>query len=115
LVSGRPRAPGTWCEHLRSWWPHRNDPNVLFLDYDDLVTDPPAALRRVAAHCGLALDERDLPRIVERCSLDFLRADAARFDPRLRRRRPRPATRATQLLLLFYVEAELVSALVRRR
>jgi len=84
FVKGHPGFGGTWCEHLRSWWPHRNDPNVLFLDYDDLVTDPTAALRRVAAHCGLALDEADLPRIVERCSLDFLRAHAARFDPRLR-------------------------------
>jgi hypothetical protein len=84
FVKGHPGLGGTWCEHLRSWWPHRNDPNVLFLDYDDLVTDPPGALRRVAAHCGLALDEADLPRIVERCSLDSLRANAARFDPRLR-------------------------------
>ena len=25
-----------WSDHVLGWWKHRNDPNVLFLKYEDL-------------------------------------------------------------------------------
>ena len=84
FVRGHPALGGTWFEHLRSWWPHRRDPDILFLDYDEAVADLPGALRRVAGFCGLALDERDLPRLLERCSFEHMQRHEARFDSRLR-------------------------------
>ncbi|HEX9941430.1 MAG TPA: sulfotransferase domain-containing protein [Thermoanaerobaculia bacterium] len=30
---------GSWFKHLESWWPHRNNPNVLFLRFEDVVAD----------------------------------------------------------------------------
>jgi hypothetical protein len=84
FIAGHPRFGSTWFAHLRSWWPHLHDPDVLFLDYGDVVADLPGALQRIAGFCGLALDPAELPRILERCSFAFMRRHEACFD--LRRR-----------------------------
>jgi hypothetical protein len=74
---------GNWFRHLESWWPHRHDPNVLFFTYEGMLADLAGTVRRVAAFCGLPLDESQMPRILERCSVDFMRRHNDKFDPRL--------------------------------
>ncbi len=76
-------AGTTWFRHLRSWWPHRDDPNVLFLLYDEVVGDLAGTVRRIADFCGLEVDERELPRIVERCGIELMKRHNEKFDPRL--------------------------------
>lgn len=85
LRGGHLSMSPSWFDHLRSWWPHRNDPDVLFLDYDEMVGDLDGTIRRVAAFAGLPLDESRMPEIRERCSLASMKRHAAKLDPRLRR------------------------------
>lgn len=73
---------GSWFQHIESWWPHRNDPNVLFLRYEETVTDLAGTARKVARFCEIPLDEADVPRIVERCGFAFMRRHNDKFDPR---------------------------------
>jgi hypothetical protein len=73
----------SWFKHVESWWPHRGDPNVLFLHYEDIIVDLPGTVRRVASFCGLPLDENTLARVVERCSIPFMKQYELKFDPRL--------------------------------
>lgn len=75
----------SWFGHLESWWPHRNDPNVLFLRYEEAIRDLEGTVRKVAAFCGIPIDEREMPRILERCGLEFMKRYDAKFDPRMRR------------------------------
>jgi len=75
---------GPWFKHIESWWPHRDDPNVLFLRYEEVIADIPGTARRVAAFCGLPLDDEKMARVVERCSLPFMKHHDAKFDPRMR-------------------------------
>ena len=28
---------GLWFDHVLSWWKHRDDPNILFLTYEDRI------------------------------------------------------------------------------
>jgi hypothetical protein len=72
----------SWFEHTESWWPHRNDDDVLFLRYKDIIADLEGTARRVAAFCGLAIREVEMPRIVARCSLEFMKRHQEKFDPR---------------------------------
>lgn len=80
---GQGKIHGTWFEHLESWWPHRNDPDVLFLTFQGMTADLEGTVRRVAAFCGLPLDEAAMPRILERCGFEFMKRHSAKFDPRL--------------------------------
>jgi Sulfotransferase domain len=73
----------TWFQHLESWWPHRKDPNVLFLSYEDMITDLEGTIRKVAEFCQIPLREEEMPRILERCSLASMKRYQEKFDPRL--------------------------------
>jgi hypothetical protein len=90
FLRGNPAFGGSWFDHVASWWPHRRDPNVLFLLYDEVIADLAGTVRRIADFCGLRVDERDMPRIVERCGLAFMGRYEAQFDPRLERVSRRP-------------------------
>jgi Sulfotransferase domain len=72
---------GSWFDHLESWWPHRNDPNTLFMRYEDLVADLPRSVRRVAEFCELGPGAID--RAGERCQLSYMKQHFEKFDPRL--------------------------------
>jgi methylamine dehydrogenase accessory protein MauD len=72
---------GSWFRHVRGWWEHRDDPNVLLLRYEDLAADLPGELRRVAAFCGLEVTPERWPGILERCSFAFMKRHESQFDP----------------------------------
>jgi methylamine dehydrogenase accessory protein MauD len=72
---------GSWFRHVRAWWQHRDDADVLFLRYEELVDDLPGALRRIAAFCGLTLAPERWPDILERCSFPFMKQHESQFDP----------------------------------
>lgn len=83
FVDDRGSFLGSWFRHVEAWWPHRKDPNVLFLRYEDIITDLEETARRVAAFCSILVDEPAMPRILERCSVAFMKEHNAKFDPRL--------------------------------
>ena len=79
FLKGKVEA-GSWFEHVKGWWSHRNDPNVLFLRYEDLVSDLEGCLRRITAFCDLEVEPARLPTILERCSFGFMKAHESKFD-----------------------------------
>ena len=72
---------GSWFEHVAGWWKHRNDPNVLFLSYEELSRDLEACLRRIVAFCGFDVPPERLPTILERCGFAFMKKHENQFDP----------------------------------
>lgn len=74
---------GSWFEHVRGWWAHGGDPNVLLLNYEELSRDLPACVRRIAAFLGRELSPERLRRVVERSSFAFMKAHEQKFDPAL--------------------------------
>ncbi|WP_375745214.1 sulfotransferase domain-containing protein [Corallococcus interemptor] len=70
-----------WSSHLRSWWPHRQDPNVLHVRYADLVANRERECRRIATFLGLRLEDAWLPSILEKTSFDYMKRNTHRFDP----------------------------------
>lgn len=36
-----------------SWWPYRNDSNVLWLFYEDIIADRRSAIRKIAGHMNI--------------------------------------------------------------
>ncbi|RKH68750.1 sulfotransferase domain-containing protein [Corallococcus llansteffanensis] len=72
-----------WAKHLASWWPHRNDPNVLHIRYADLIADRETCLRRIGAFLGIPVADEDLPLLMEKTGFEHMKQNDFRFDPRL--------------------------------
>jgi hypothetical protein len=72
---------GLWFDHVAGWWVHRNDPNVLFLRYEDLQRDPTSTIRRIAAFCNIALDDERLARVLQRSNFAFMKQYEHKIDP----------------------------------
>lgn len=78
-----PKRANPYWAHVRSWWPHRNDPEVLFLCYEDMKQDLPRTVRRIAAFIGCALDNELLDIVGHQSSLDFMSVHKRQFDDHL--------------------------------
>lgn len=61
--------------HIATWWDLRNEPNVLFVHYNDLKADLEGEMRRVAAFLNIAVPAARWPDVVERCTFKSMRAD----------------------------------------
>lgn len=72
---------GSWFDHVAGWWAHHNDPNVLFLRYEDLQRDLAGNIRKIADFCWITIDPARLPTIVERSSFAFMKQYEQKFDP----------------------------------
>jgi Sulfotransferase domain len=71
----------SWFAHVKGWWRHRHDPNVLFLRYEDLLADLEGCLRKIIAFGGFDIPPERLPTILERCSFAFMKQHESQFDP----------------------------------
>ncbi len=77
---------GSYWGHLLSWWKVRHDPAVLLLSYEQMVAEPEASIRRVAAFCDIPLDDALLATTLERSSIGYMLAHKDVFsDPMMRR------------------------------
>ncbi len=78
---------GRYWEHLVSWWPKRHDADTLWLFFEDIIADLPAATARVADFLGLGSDHPHVPVAARQASIDFMRSHGSQFDDNLVRRR----------------------------
>jgi len=68
---------GSYFEHLASWWPRRDDPRVLFVQYEEAVRDPAAHLQKMAAFLELKLTDEELAHAVESTSFAAMKKKEA--------------------------------------
>jgi hypothetical protein len=89
FFEGRWRAGGAegrgYWHHLVSWWEQRDNPDVLLFSYEHMTVEPEAHVRRLAAFCGIALDDALLALTLDRSSLSFMLQHKDRFDDFLMR------------------------------
>ncbi|XP_028406621.1 amine sulfotransferase-like isoform X3 [Dendronephthya gigantea] len=81
LARGKPKSRmenASYFVHLLSWWEHRNDPNVLFLFFEDMKDDLESVVRKVASFVGIEDDER-IKKAVEMSSFEFMKSNERKF------------------------------------
>ena len=69
---------GSYFLHLLSWWQHRNDPNVLFLFYEDMKDDLESVVRKVAAFMEIQSEEA-IKKAVENSTFEFMKKNETKF------------------------------------
>ncbi|XP_045782725.1 uncharacterized protein LOC123879176 [Maniola jurtina] len=61
---------GPFCEHVLEAWEKRNQPNMLFLFYEEIIKDLPGAIKRVADFYGKTLSDEQVNKLAQHLDFD---------------------------------------------
>jgi len=76
---------GSWFAHVSGWTANPENLNVLFVRFEDLVSDLRISIERIAGFCSLPVRSTEWPRILHNCSFAFMRQHEAKLDIKTRR------------------------------
>ena len=68
---------GYYFSHVLSWWTHRDDPNVLFIRYEDMKRDLPASISKIASFIDYEIDEKVIDTIADKASFERMKDNPA--------------------------------------
>ncbi|KAH1172702.1 amine sulfotransferase-like [Mauremys mutica] len=74
FLSGKVLA-SSWFDHVRGWYTHRADYNILFLTYEELKKDLRSAVLKICDFLGKQLTEKELNVVVEKAVFDNMKSD----------------------------------------
>jgi hypothetical protein len=66
---------GSWYDHVLGWWKYRNYPNVLFLKYEDRLTNPHSDVCQIADFIGIQLTEEEVEAVVKKSRFDQMKTN----------------------------------------
>jgi hypothetical protein len=69
-------------DFVASWWPLRDEPNVLLLHYADLKRDLESSVRSIADFLGFQPTDAQWSAILEHASFDWMKAHEDKFEIR---------------------------------
>lgn len=67
--------------HARSWWDHKDRPNILMLHYNDMLDDLEGEMRRIADFLDIPVPEDKMPALVEAATFDSMKKNFAQNAP----------------------------------
>ena len=70
-----------WAIHTASFWDWRDRENVLVLNFRDVKGEARQSIERVAATMGVDLTEEQFAKVLDRASLDYMKAHESQFAP----------------------------------
>uniref|UniRef100_H2YWZ1 Sulfotransferase n=1 Tax=Ciona savignyi TaxID=51511 RepID=H2YWZ1_CIOSA len=69
--------PGEWYpDHILSWYKYRNNENVMFVYYEDLIKNFKPTIKRVADFVNVKLSDEDIEQIETATSFNEMKSDA---------------------------------------
>ena len=71
---------GSWFDHVAGWQEHENDPAVLIVRYEELLSDRQAAIRDMAEFLLWDVSTRSVERAVTESSFEAMKRREAVFD-----------------------------------
>ena len=72
---------GNVWNHFIGWFPYRNDENVLWLHYEDMVADKAGCIDAMAGFMGLELSSEALKAVLDHSDMSHMRTIASRINP----------------------------------
>ena len=70
---------GAWFRNVASWWPHKEDANVLWLRYEDMVKDLSKTVDQILNFLNWSLNETQKQNVLKFSSFDWMRQHNDKF------------------------------------
>uniref|UniRef100_A0A8C6SQ13 Sulfotransferase n=1 Tax=Neogobius melanostomus TaxID=47308 RepID=A0A8C6SQ13_9GOBI len=64
---------GKWTDHVKSWKHNNLGDRIMFITYEEMKEDLPAALRRISSFLGKNLSDETIHTIAEHCSFNAMK------------------------------------------
>ncbi|XP_056419724.1 amine sulfotransferase-like [Hyla sarda] len=74
FISGRVTG-GSWFDHVRGWYTHKEDFNILIVTYEEMKKDLRFAVKKICKFVGVNLDEKEIDTVVERATFKNMKCD----------------------------------------
>lgn len=79
FIQGRVQY-GSWFNHVSEWHEHASDPDVLILQYEDLLSERRACIERIVDFLGWQRDERVIQHAIDESGFDEMKRREPIFD-----------------------------------
>ena len=63
-----------FMQNVKSFWDRRNEPNIIFITYENMKRDLPKVIREVSSFLGKPVAEKDIPVLSEFLSFENMKA-----------------------------------------
>ncbi|XP_076034910.1 uncharacterized protein LOC143021359 [Oratosquilla oratoria] len=70
---------GSYWDHIKEGWKHREHPRVHIMFFEDLKTDPMAEVKKLDKFLGTDLTEKQMTEVIENTTFDKMKARGAEY------------------------------------
>ncbi|XP_073432057.1 amine sulfotransferase-like isoform X2 [Dendrobates tinctorius] len=74
FISGKVMC-SSWFDHVRGWYQHKEDFDILFLTYEEMIKDLRSAVLKICKFVDIKLDDKAIDNVVEKATFKNMKHD----------------------------------------
>ncbi|XP_034467770.1 amine sulfotransferase-like isoform X1 [Hippoglossus hippoglossus] len=63
----------SWFDHVKTWHSHKEDMNMLFITYEEMIQDLQSAVRRISLFLGKEMTDEQLANVVKHSTFNIMK------------------------------------------